>query len=235
VATQAIRRGANRKVLDRIAETATIYDAWADEPWVLEGAAVRVSLICFGIDIDTGPRLDGQAVPKIHSDISGEATDLTRAKQLRENLGVCFQGPVKVGAFDIPGSQAREWLQRPLNPNGRSNADVVRPLVNGRDLTARRSNSWIIDFEEMNEAADRRRSNRARRRLTRPRNPGKRAVAMDVCTSERIAKTLGASFSAIANWQTARASAASIHLISVVCFMAPNSLGIGSNLGYKTV
>jgi hypothetical protein len=46
---------------------------------------------------------------------------------------------------------------------------------------------------------------------------------------------LGASFSAIANWQTARASAASIHLISVVCFMAPNSLGIGSNLGYKTV
>jgi len=53
VATQAIRRGASRKVLDRIAQSATIYDAWADEPWVLEGAAVRVSLICFGIDVDT--------------------------------------------------------------------------------------------------------------------------------------------------------------------------------------
>jgi hypothetical protein len=48
VATQAIRRGANRKMLDRILAVSTIYDAWADEPWVIEGAAVRVSLICFG-------------------------------------------------------------------------------------------------------------------------------------------------------------------------------------------
>jgi type II restriction/modification system DNA methylase subunit YeeA len=153
VATQAIRRGASRRVLDRIAETATIYDAWADQPWVLEGAAVRVSLICFGIDIDIDTQcyLDGQPVPKIHSDLSGAASDLTSAVRLEENVGVCFQGPVKVGAFDISGSQAREWLQMPLNPNGRSNAGVVRPWVNGRDLTGRSSDTWIIDFGEMTE------------------------------------------------------------------------------------
>jgi type II restriction/modification system DNA methylase subunit YeeA len=50
VATQAIRRGANRRILDRICEASTIYDAWEDEPWVVEGAAVRVSLICFGTE-----------------------------------------------------------------------------------------------------------------------------------------------------------------------------------------
>ncbi len=152
VATQAIRRGANRTVLDRIAEVATIYDAWADEPWVVDGAAVRVSLICFGIDVGTALHLNGQPVSAIHSDLSGGGIDLTNVTQLSENAGVCFQGPVKVGAFDIPGAQAREWLLMPLNPNGRSNADVVRPWVNGRDLTGRPSDTWIIDFGEMTEA-----------------------------------------------------------------------------------
>lgn len=148
VATQAIRRGASRKVLDRIVQTATIYNASSDEPWVLEGAAVRV---CFGIDVNTQSHLNGQVVPKIHSDLSSGATNLTSALRLQENLGVCFQGPVKVGAFDIPGALAREWLLMPQNPNGRSNADVVRPWMNGRDLTGRPLDRWIVDFGEMTE------------------------------------------------------------------------------------
>ena len=90
-------------------------------------------------------------MPKIHSDLSGDALDLTSALRLAENVSVCFQGPVKVGAFDIPGTRAREWLQMPLNPNGRNNADVLRPWVNGRDLTGRPSDTWIIDFGEMTE------------------------------------------------------------------------------------
>ena len=47
VATNSIRGGANRAVLDRIAENGAIFDAWSDEPWVNDGANVRVSLICF--------------------------------------------------------------------------------------------------------------------------------------------------------------------------------------------
>src|SRR5664279_4915046 len=47
VATNSIRGGANRKVLDRIVETGRISDAWSDEPWVNDGAAVRVSLVSF--------------------------------------------------------------------------------------------------------------------------------------------------------------------------------------------
>jgi type II restriction/modification system DNA methylase subunit YeeA len=110
-----------------------------------------VSLICFGIDVDSQFHLNGELVPKIHSDLSGGATNLTTALRLEENVGVCFQGPVKVGAFDVSGAQAREWLLMPLNPNGRSNADIVRPWMNGRDLTARPSDNWIIDFGDMTE------------------------------------------------------------------------------------
>ena len=44
VATNSIRGGANRKVLERIVDTTRIFEAWSDEEWVNEGAAVRVSL-----------------------------------------------------------------------------------------------------------------------------------------------------------------------------------------------
>jgi hypothetical protein len=53
---------------------------------------------------------------------------------------------VKVGHFDIPGDQAREFLQMPLNPNGRPNAEVVKPWANGMDIVRRPSDTWIIDF-----------------------------------------------------------------------------------------
>jgi type II restriction/modification system DNA methylase subunit YeeA len=55
-------------------------------------------------------------------------------------------GDTKGGAFDVPGHPAREWLQLPLNPNGRPNSDVLRPWANGMDLTRRPSGRWIIDF-----------------------------------------------------------------------------------------
>ena len=37
------------------------------------------------------------------------------------------------------------------NPNGRSNAEVVRPWVNGMDLVRRPSETWIIDFASLGE------------------------------------------------------------------------------------
>ena len=42
LATQGIRGGANRRVLQRIKETGDIFVAWSDHPWVLEGAAVHI-------------------------------------------------------------------------------------------------------------------------------------------------------------------------------------------------
>ncbi len=47
LATQGIRGGANRNVLERIQETGTIFWAWSDRPWLLKGATVHVSMIAF--------------------------------------------------------------------------------------------------------------------------------------------------------------------------------------------
>ena len=55
-------------------------------------------------------------------------------------------GDTKGGPFDIAGDLAREWLRLPANPNGRINADVLKPWVNGMDLTRRPAGKWIIDF-----------------------------------------------------------------------------------------
>ena len=153
VATNSIRGGRNRSVLDRIVERGAIHDAWSDEPWVVDGAAVRVSLVCFGNELaGRSARLNGQDAPRINPDLTA-AVDLTQAGRLARNAGVAFMGDTKNGAFDIAGDLAREWLRLPANPNGRPNADVLKPWINGMDLTRRPAGKWIIDFgSEMNEA-----------------------------------------------------------------------------------
>jgi len=149
VATNSIRGGANQQVLTRICNTTRIFNAWSDEDWINEGAAVRVSLVCFG-DV-AGAVLDGKIVDAIHADLTaGEGLNLTLAKPLKENNGVSFQGPVLVGPFDVEGDIARDWLKQP-NPNGKPNSDVLRPMLNGKDITSRVRGSWVVDFDSMTE------------------------------------------------------------------------------------
>jgi type II restriction/modification system DNA methylase subunit YeeA len=153
VATNSIRGGASRKVLDRILETIRIFEAWSDEDWINEGAAVRVSLVCFGMS--EGPEwLDGQEVDTINSDLTagndGKTEDLTQAHRLAENAGVSFMGVTKSGPFDVPANLAQRWLTLP-NPHGRSNSDVLSPSLNGQDLAKRPSDEWIIHFGSLSE------------------------------------------------------------------------------------
>jgi type II restriction/modification system DNA methylase subunit YeeA len=120
-------------------------EAWADEPWALDGAAVRVSMFGFGEGF-VERRLEGRQTEQINADLTGATYDLTKASRLKENVGVAFMGDTKGGAFDVSGEQAREWLKAPLNPNGRPNSDVLKPWRNGMDMTRRSSDKWIIDF-----------------------------------------------------------------------------------------
>ena len=154
VATNSIRGGNNRPVLDRIVAECSIFDAWSDEPWVIDGAAVRVSLVCFGPhDSDLPVSLNGKATTRVHADLTEMGIDLTRVTRVDNNRAVAFLGVYKNGPFDIPGSQAREWLRLPSNPNGRPNSDVLKPRFNGMDLTRRPTGKWIVDFgEDMSEA-----------------------------------------------------------------------------------
>ena len=157
VATNSIRGGKNRAVIDNIVEHGVIFDAWSDEPWVLDGAAVRVSLVCFGqADAGLPVYLNGTEAGQIAADLTSGTVDLTKVGKLARNRNAAFVGDQKSGPFDIPGDLAREWLRFPANPNGKSNADVLKPWFNGMDLTRRPADKWIIDFGDtmsQNEAA----------------------------------------------------------------------------------
>ena len=153
VATNSIRGGANRRALQAATEARRIFEAWSDEPWVIDGAAVRVSLVCFARAADASvseARLDGRPVDEIYTDLTarrdGVGVDLTGVRRLPENVGVAFRGDEKGGPFDVEGNQAREWLRLPANPNGRTNADVLKPWTNGMDMTRRSAGKWIVDF-----------------------------------------------------------------------------------------
>jgi len=153
VATQSIRDQQQRKILERIRETTTIFTAWRDQPWVVEGAAIRVCLVCFGAETvisSRGIELEEQPVEVIYPDLTGgsleKGLDFSGVRCLRANAGMAFQGSQKIGAFEIPGTLARQWLQLPLNPNGRSNADVLKPCWIAIDLVRRPRDGWMIDF-----------------------------------------------------------------------------------------
>ena len=148
VATNSIRGGANREVLKPIADHGQIFEAWSDEEWTVEGAAVRVSIICFTKDDKLAARLDGLTTKGINSDLSsGEhGLDLTKAKRLPENRNVAFLGTKKGGPFDLPADIARQMLLLPTNVNGQKNSAVLHRRFTGTDLARRPEDRWIIDF-----------------------------------------------------------------------------------------
>ncbi|BBU68461.1 class I SAM-dependent DNA methyltransferase [Fluviibacter phosphoraccumulans] len=177
VSTNSIRGGSNRKVLDAIVSDMVIFDAWADEPWVNDGAAVRVSLVCFGMagsatrhaDVAQTPLrddsllphagqpisyLDGRSVARINSDlVSTDDVDLTSATRLLENSKTAYLGMKKGGAFDIAKELALAWMTQP-NPNGIPNSEVIKPWVNGTDIVKGLQGKWIVDFgNEMPESS----------------------------------------------------------------------------------
>jgi type II restriction/modification system DNA methylase subunit YeeA len=153
LATQGIRGGANRTVLERIKQTGDIFWAYSDREWILEGANVHVSMVGFDNGAETSRVLDGKPVAVIHANLTSEA-DTTTAHALPENAGICFMGTTKVGAFDIPPDVAAAMLSAPLNPNGRPNSDVIRPWVNAMDITRRPRGMFVIDFGATRTEAD---------------------------------------------------------------------------------
>lgn len=151
ISTQAVRGGANRRVLEKIQESANIFFAWSDENWVVDGAAVHVSFVGFDDGSEKTMTLNGAPVTVINANLTG-GLDLTKVSRLAENRGVSFQGDSKKAAFDITSEEAHRLLAE-LNPDGRTNAQVVRPWSTARDITTRPRDEWIIDFgTEMPEA-----------------------------------------------------------------------------------
>jgi len=156
VATNSIRQRTNRQVIDRLIETAPIFEAWSDLPWVNDGAAIRVSLVCMGQSSQV-PLLDGEPVQRIHADLKGQpegsnSFDLTAAQPLLENANASYFGFCLAGQFKVQATVAAHWLRQP-NPHGRPNSEVLKPIYNG-DLTGRWSGNWVIDFGVRMEEGD---------------------------------------------------------------------------------
>lgn len=145
LATQAIRGGANRRVLEQIKASGDIFYAQADRPWVLDGAAVRVSMVGFDAGHECSRFLNDLSVETVNADLTGN-TDLTKAGRLIENTGISFIGVSLHGPFGLSEAAARAMLAQPPNPNGRPNSDVVSPLLNGIDVTRRPRHVWVVDF-----------------------------------------------------------------------------------------
>ncbi len=146
ISTNSIRGGTNRAVLDRIKQSGDIFMAWSDNEWVLSGAAVHISITGFDGKKQAVKTLNGQLVDNINPDLTSGAADISAAKPLPENSYLGFRGNQKGGAFDIDESLALTLLAA-KNPSGISNTDVVKPLLNGSEITARSRNRWIIDFD----------------------------------------------------------------------------------------
>lgn len=150
IATQAIRAGVNREALKAITRSGGIFLAWSNRKWNVAGAAVRVSMIGFDDGAEAIRTLDGHVVQSINVDLS-TGHDVTKATTLIENAWLSFQGPVKVGAFEVPPDAARKMITAAPNPNGRPNTDVVVPWINARDLTQRSDGYYIVDFQRRSE------------------------------------------------------------------------------------
>ena len=144
LATQAIRFQSNRPALARIKKSGDIFNALSDKDWVLDGAMVHTSIVCFDDGSETDRFLDGESVSKINSDLTGGA-DVTQARQLEENANISFMGDIKVGPFEISHEVAQEMLSQP-NPHNKPNSDVVKRWLIGRDINQVSRNMWIIDF-----------------------------------------------------------------------------------------
>jgi type II restriction/modification system DNA methylase subunit YeeA len=148
LATNSIRGGANREVLKRIKQSGDIYLAWSDEPWFLDGAAVRISIVGFDDGKEIARLLDGKPVVSINSDLTS-SVDITDALALVENCDICFMGPSPKAPFDVDEVIALQMLSAPTNPNGRPNRDVVRPVASAVDVVRGWRRKYTIDFALM--------------------------------------------------------------------------------------
>ena len=110
LATQAIRSAVNRNVIDKVTKNGSIFLAWSDRPWILDGAAVRVSMVGFDDGTEKDKYLDGKLVSHINADLSTNV-DLTTAKPLYENKSSSFQGSMIGGSFQIPKPMAEQLVR----------------------------------------------------------------------------------------------------------------------------
>ncbi len=146
LSTQNIRGEQGRVVLQRIVDSAGIFAAYGDEPWIGDGAAVRIAIVAQDDGSEQYRLLDGQPVERINSNLTS-GPDVVGAHSLSENLAVAHRGGTRNGQFDLTSDEAEQMLNAPVNVNGRLNSDVVRPFVTGKSLADATRTRSVIYFQ----------------------------------------------------------------------------------------
>ncbi len=149
VATKAIAKNVNLPVLVRLNQDAIIYDAWGNEPWVVDGAAVRVSIVCFAHPNEpvSSLSLNGAKVDQINANLTS-GIDTTKVKKLKENKNSVFIGVQQSGPLTVSRQIAENWLCAPLNPNGRANSEALSSYASTDDIVGRPTNEFLIDLPD---------------------------------------------------------------------------------------
>lgn len=156
VATKSIAKGASNRPLMEISEqkNLAIYEAWTNEEWVVDGAAVRVAMVCCSkVREYSSYRLNGKTAERINPDLTS-GFDITRSERLIQNGKRAFQGVKLNGPFNLSPQEARNLLVQPTNPNGRRNSLVVRKFIENDDVTLRPQDGWVLDFTDYPSYAD---------------------------------------------------------------------------------
>lgn len=154
IATKSIGKGASNKPLSKLVTDTDfrIFSASRNQPWVVDGAQVRVAVVCAKRS-PTDFELDGKPSGLINPDLTA-GLDVSKAKPVRENRNCAFQGVKLNGPFEISDSLARSFLQEPTNPNGKPNSEVVRRFAGNDDVTMRDRDAWVLDFTDYPESTD---------------------------------------------------------------------------------
>ena len=155
ITTQSVTQQQNRQVLEA-AISRGVRPLWAiaDHYWNdgSDDARVRVAMTILAKDPPraTLVQVDGAArviatshVPRLNSDLTAHA-DVASAAQvpLRSNVGLCTRGFMVAGAgFVLPTTEATLLLE-----SDDSHRALIKRYRNGKDLTTRPRDVWVIDF-----------------------------------------------------------------------------------------
>ncbi|NLY00794.1 MAG: class I SAM-dependent DNA methyltransferase [Rhodopirellula sp.] len=132
LATQGIRGGVNRTVLESIKASGDIFFAESDRNWILDGAAVHVSMVGFDGGQEARRTLDGRECKDISANLA-PGPDITRAQRLPQCSDLYHEGIKKGASFELPDEGGWQMLCSP-NPHGLPNSDVIRTYINGVSL-----------------------------------------------------------------------------------------------------
>ncbi|MEP6832226.1 MAG: DNA methyltransferase [Gemmatimonas sp.] len=160
ITTNSLLQGQNRAVIElAAARGALVVWAAADHPWVdaEDVAAVRVTMSVLSretsgatlvvVDEDANV-VSERRVERLNADLSADADVPTAASvPIEANANLAYRGFQLIGAgFILERDDAQRLLG--LEPK---HVEIIKPYLNGRDLTQRPRDVFVIDFALLDE------------------------------------------------------------------------------------